>query len=112
VPAFKVRPKIFLQLSKSMTLSQLHNEPDPELPEHRHHPITLPATEAIESLKVNLASFLKPKTRLPDILNAIAISAKSVVLVYVPFIEKQHEFIQPDLKFAINKNILALSKNL
>jgi len=112
VPAFKVRPKIFLQLSKSMTLSQLHNEPDQELPEHRHHPITLPATEAIESLKVNLASFLKPKTRLPDILNAIAISAKSVVLVYVPFIEKQHEFIQPDLKFAINKNILALSKNL
>jgi hypothetical protein len=34
------------------------------------------------------------------------------VLVYVPFIEKHHEFIQPDLKFAINKNILALSKNL
>jgi hypothetical protein len=49
---------------------------------------------------------------LSDILHAITISVKSFVLVYVPFIEKHHEFIQPDLKFAINKNILALSKNL
>jgi hypothetical protein len=111
-PAFKVRPKLFLQLSKSMTLSQLHNELDEELPEHRHHPITLPVTEAIESLKINLASFLKPKNRLADILHTITISAKNVVLVYVPFIEKHHEFIQPDLQFAINKNIIALSENL
>jgi hypothetical protein len=111
-PAFKVRPKIFLQLSKNMTLSQLYNEPDEELPEHRHHPITLPVTEAIESLKVNLASFLKPKNHLPDILPAIDISAKSFVLVYVPFIEKHHEFVQPQIHFAINKNIIALSHNL
>jgi hypothetical protein len=92
-PAFKVRPKIFL-------------------PEHRHHPITLPVTEAIESLKVNLASFLKPKNRLSDVLPAIDVSAKSFVLVYVPFIEKHHEFIQPQIQFAINKNIIALSDNL
>ena len=95
-----------------MTLSQLHNELDEELLEHRHHPITLPVTEAIESLKINLASFLKPKNRLADILHTITISAKNVVLVYVPFIEKHHEFIQPDLQFAINKNIIALSENL
>ena len=95
-----------------MTLSQLHDEPDAELPEHRHHPITLPVTEAIESLKVNLASFLKPKNYLPDILPAIDISAKSFVLVYVPFIEKHHELVQPQIHFAINKNIFALSENL
>jgi len=111
-PAFKVRPKIFLKLSKNMTLAQLHNEPDEELPEHRHHPITLPVTEAIESLKINLASFLKPKNRLADILPEMDISAKSFVLVYVPFIEKHHEYIQPHIQFAINKNIIALSDNL
>ena len=112
VPAFKVRPKIFGQLSKNMTLAQLHNELTEELPEHRHHPITLPVTEAIESLKVNLASFIKPKNQLAEILHAINITAKSFVLVYVPFLEKHHEFIQPDLQFAINKNTLALSENL
>ena len=111
-PAFKVRPKIFMQLSKNMTLAQLHNELIEELPEQRHHPITLPVTEAIESLKVNLASFIKPKNQLAEILHAIDITAKSFVLVYVPFLEKHHEFIQPDLQFAINKNILALSENL
>jgi len=112
VPAFKVRPKIFLQLSKNMTLSQIHSEAEAELPEHRHHPITLPITEAIESLKVNLAGFLKPKNQLSDILPSIEISAKSFVLVYVPFIEKHHEFIQPQIQFAINKNIIKLSNNL
>jgi hypothetical protein len=111
-PAFKVRPKIFMQLAKNMTLAQLHHELAEELPEHRHHPITLPVTEAIESLKVNLASFIKPKNQLAEILHAIDITAKSFVLVYVPFLEKHHELIQPDLQFAIHKNILALSDNL
>jgi hypothetical protein len=49
---------------------------------------------------------------LSDILPAIDISAKSFVLVYVPFIEKHHEFVQPQIHFAINKNIIALSDNL
>ena len=111
-PAFKVRPKIFMQLSKNMTLAQLHHKLAEDLPEHRHHPITLPVTEAIESLKVNLASFIKPKNQLAEILDGIDITAKSFVLEYVPFLEKHHEFIQPDLQFAINKNILALSENL
>ena len=112
VPAFKIRPKIFLQLSKNMTLSQLHNEIETELPEHQHHPITLPVSEAIESLTVNLASFIKPRTRLAEILDRISITAKSFVLVYVPFTVKHHELIQPDIQFAINKNIIALSENL
>ena len=95
-----------------MTLSQLHDEAEEKLPEQRHHPITLPVTEAIESLKVNLASFLKPKNQLSDILPSIEVSAKSFVLVYVPFLEKHHEFIQPQIQFAINKNIIKLSNNL
>ena len=112
VPAFKVRPKIFLQLSKNMTLAQLHHELNEELPEDRHHPITLPIGEAIESLKVNIASFIKPKNRLAEIFCQVGITVKSYVLVYVPFVEKHHELIQPDIHFAINKNILALSENL
>lgn len=111
-PAFKVRPKIFMQLSKNMTLAQLHNKLAEELPEHRHHPITLPVTEAIESLKVNLASFIKPKNQLAEILHATDVTAKGFALVYIPFLEKHHEFIQPDIQFAINKNVLALSENL
>ena len=111
-PAFKVRPKIFMQLSKNMTLAQLHMDLAEELPQQRYHPITLPVTEAIESLKINLASFFKPKNRLAEVLHTASITAKSFVLVYVPFVEKHHEFVQPDLQFAINKNIISLSENL
>ena len=95
-----------------MTLAQLHHELNEELPEDRHHPITLPIGEAIESLKVNIASFIKPKNRLAEIFCQVGITVKSCVLVYVPFVEKHHELIQPDIHFAINKNILALSENL
>ena len=112
VPAFKVRPKIFMQLSKNMTLAQINTELTVELPENRHYRINLPVTEANQSLKVNLANFFRPKNRLADILHTVHISAQSFVLVYVPFIEKHHEYVQPDLKFALNKNILALSGHL
>jgi hypothetical protein len=111
VPAFKVRPKIFMQLSKNMTLAQLPTQLVSELPENRHYRINLPVTEANESLKVNLASFLKPKNQLIDILPLVSITARSFALVYVPFIEKHHEYIQPDLQFAVNKNTLKLSEH-
>jgi hypothetical protein len=42
----------------------------------------------------------------------IAIDAKSFTLVFVPFSDEHHEFIQHDYQIAINKNVLALSKNL
>ncbi|MFQ5771285.1 MAG: hypothetical protein ACE5HX_12155, partial [bacterium] len=111
-PAFKVRPKVFLRLSNNLTLTQPREKLSTKLPLTKIHPITLPVTEAIESLKINLASFMKPKTFLTDTLQKIKISAKSFALVYVPFLEKHHEFIQPDLQIAINKNLLALASNL
>ena len=111
VPAFKVRPKIFMQLSKNMTLAQLQTKVALELPEKRHYCINLPVTEANQSLKVSLASFLKPNNRLIDILPKVDITARSFVLVYVPFIEKHNQYVQPDLQFAINKNILTLSEH-
>ncbi len=111
-PAFKVRPRVFLRLSTNMTLAQPRDKIIPELPRARHQPITMPVTEAVESLCINLSSFVKPRTRLSDIIPGIKIDAKSFVLVYVPFKEDHHEFIQPDLQFAINKNILTHSANL
>jgi hypothetical protein len=111
-PAFKVRPRVFLRLSTNMTLSQPVKTLVPELPKARHQPITMSVTEAVESLKINLSNFVKPRTKLSEIVPEIEINAKSFVLVYIPFKEGHHEFIQPDLQFAINKNILTLSSNL
>lgn len=112
VPAFKVRPRLFLRLANHMTLSQPHEKLIPDLPPVRHHPVTLPVKEAVESLKIILAGFMKPVKHVCDRLPEIEIRAQSFVLVYIYFREKQFEYIQPQLQLAINKNVLALSNNL
>ena len=51
IPAFKVRPRLFLRLASHLTVSQPREELIPELPANRIHPCTLPVKEAIESLE-------------------------------------------------------------
>ena len=112
IPAFKVRPKIFLHLATHTTLSQPREKLISELPDARIYPTTLPIGEAVESLKLTLADFMKPRRTIMDRLGDIQIDAKSLTLIFMPFNEGHHEFIQPDLQLTINKNVLVLSKNL
>lgn len=110
--AFKVRPRSFLRIARHMTLSQPREKMDPTLPDARIHPVTLPISEALETLKTNLADFIKPKKLVQAKLRDITIRPKSYALVYIPFDDKIHELIQPVYKVTINKNQLALAGNL
>ena len=112
IPAFKVRPRIFLRLASHITLSQPNQDLINELPDTRLHPTTLPIEEAIETLMITLADFVKPRSTFIDKHQDIKIKAKSFTLVYIPFNEGHHEFIQSDYQLAINKNVMALSTNL
>jgi hypothetical protein len=110
--AFKVRPQNFLKLSRIINLCQPLEKPAGGVPKPKLHPVTLPLKEGLESLKLTLASFLKPRRKVAEILPDIAIKPKSFILVYLPFHEKHHELVQPKFHMAINKNMLAHSKNL
>ena len=110
--AFKIRPRTFLRLARNITLSQPQNTLIKELPDDELYPVTLPIKEAIESLTINLAGFLKPRKDLVHKLRDITITPKSYLLVYIPFTEKNFDYIQPELNLAINKNHLALASNL
>ncbi len=112
IPAFKVRPKVFLHLATHTTLSQPRENLISKLPDAGIYPTTLPIQEAVESLKLTLADFVKPRRTLVARLRDIQIDAKSYTLVFIPFTEGHHEFRQPDFQLTINKNVLALSKNL
>ena len=112
IPAFKIRPRLFLRLASHLTVSQPREELIPELPGNQIHPSTLPVKDAIESLAITLADFMKPRKTWMEKFYNIAIDAKSFTLVFVPFSDEPHEFIQHDYQIAINKNVLALSKNL
>jgi hypothetical protein len=110
--AFKVRPQNYLRLATTITLSQPPEELVSELPPGSVYPVNLPLKEAVETLKLNLANFLKPRQTVNERLPDIGITPKSYMLVYLPFNEGHHEFLQPQLHLAINKNQLALAKNL
>ncbi len=105
-PGFRIRPRIFLNLSRNMTLSHPPENLIPGHPDGRCGPVTLPATAAARSLKVCLASFMKPRKRIPELLPKIKIRPKEFLLVYVPFQEKHHELVQPEFQLAVHQNML------
>jgi len=112
VQAFKVRPKIFLRLTRKLTLAQPDQEMTCDFPNSSLHPVTLPVTEAVESLKICLTGFVRPVKDALTRLAEIEITPKRFKLVYLPFYEDHHEFIQPDYHLTINKNMLSMAKNL
>jgi hypothetical protein len=111
-PAFKVRPQNYLQVATSLTVAQPMIELEPRMPEGRMHPVNLPLQEALETLKLNLANFMRPRQAVVDRIQEIQITPTSYLLVYLPFEERQHEWVLPSINLAINKNQLALASNL
>lgn len=111
-PAFKIRAPAFLRLAESLSLIQPQAWLHPGRPPGRHHPATLPAGEAAKTLKVIFSGMLKPRQRAAEILPAVAIRATGHRLAYLPFREDQHDYIQPQTRLSINKNLLALSRSL
>lgn len=112
IPAFKVLPRIFLRLAGQVTVVQPQHELITRIPDGRIHPSNLPVAEAIESLKLILAGLIKPRKRVADKLAGIKVRAKSFALIFFPFEEAHHEYIQRDHHIALNKNALKLSNNL
>jgi hypothetical protein len=113
-PAFKVRPQFYLRLATSVTLNQPVDKLAPQLPpaDLATHPVNLPLGDAIETLKLNIASFLTPRERVSELLPQIEITPRKFLLVYLPFEEHHHEYIHPGMNLAIHKNQLQLAHNL
>ena len=111
--AFKVRPQFFIKLSQAMTVAQPAGKFLKGIPSSGHlHPVNLPLKEGLESLKLTLSGMIKPRHKIVSLLPEIKIKPISYVLVYLPFIEKHHEWVQPGMQMAINKNMLAHARNL
>ena len=111
-PAFKVRPRTFLNLVKNTTLTQPGPKASSKLPQGALHPVSLPVSEALETLKINIAGFIKrPRDLLPK-LDAMQVEPLSYILVYIPFRQGHHDYVNPDLHLSVNRNQLYLAKNL
>lgn len=112
VPAFKIRPKYFLSISKNMTISQ-HKLPDAEhLVPKRHFPVTLPPQEGVQALKAILAaSVLNTKSFIPQ-LPKIKLSSEYTELLYLPFHTLGQDLVQDHTSMAISRKILYFGRTM
>lgn len=111
-PAMRLSPQAFLRAGCAMTLAQPGEAPIGDIPDGRFYPVKLPLTEAMSALKIIMASLLRPKNRIRPRLERMKVSAKDVLLVYVPFRESAHEYIHSRYRLCVNKNMLRLTQRL
>ncbi|MDY6863900.1 MAG: hypothetical protein SV062_13045 [Thermodesulfobacteriota bacterium] len=112
IPAFKIRPKVFLQLIKRFTLTQKDFEMNEDIPQKNLYPVTLPQSEAAQSLKITLASSATIKKEVLPLLPQVRFIIKESLLIYLPFNDTGHEFVQKQMGIGINKASLKFGRQL
>ncbi len=112
IPAFKIRAQHFLRIAQQMTFVRPLDEITEKAPDGKTHSVTLPVTEAIESIKIVMSGFIKSKKDLfPSLINAPVIP-ESFHLVYIPFRTGPHDLINEKYSVALNNNVLSTAGNL
>ncbi len=112
IPAFKVSPRNFLMMGSNMTIAQPQKELIPQLPNADLCPVRLPVINAVEGIKTFLANIVKPKKMIMSRLSQILIKPKKFLLVYVPFSETHHEYINEEYHLTVHKNVLKTGDNM
>jgi len=112
VPAFKVHPDLLLRIGRFMTVAQPQDDVADCLPKNPLHPVTLPATEAQECLKIVLADITVAKKRVFPLLKDIEVNPIETLLVYVPFTPDRDDLSYPQARLIIPRNALKYGRNL
>lgn len=111
-PAFKVRPQVLLSYATNMTVNQRSDRLEAGPPKGRRFGVNMPFQEAVQSLKLIVAGLIRPKERMVETIANIEVTARRFLLVYIPFREGHHEYVNDSLRLAINKNLLDHARNL
>jgi predicted RNA-binding Zn-ribbon protein involved in translation (DUF1610 family) len=112
IPAFKIRPKIFLRLAGQMTILQQVVAVDEHIPQKNLYPVTLPRGEAAQSLKITLASSVMARREVFPLLPQIDFAISKSSLIYLPFRAIGLDIIHEETGISINKNTLKYGRYL
>ena len=94
VPAFKIRPRLFLRVGSQLTVTHPSLRLKKVIPPSNLFPVTLPRTEACQSLTLIVAASAMAKSLLFPTLREIEFHADSSALVYLPFRQSSHDLIE------------------
>ena len=106
IPAFKLAPELFLLAAQRMTFFQEQGPFEENLSAASFHPVTLPSSEAAESITPLLAQCAVPRKDIFPKLPQVSVKLRSAVLVYVPFKPSGSELIHTRMPLSINRNAL------
>jgi hypothetical protein len=112
IPAMKLRPKIFLQAGRQVTLGQWLLRPEKGRPMPNRFPVTLPASEALQAVKVMLATCTASDKNIYPHLPQVRLTETMMHLVYLPCSDRGHDWVQPDTSMTIPKNILKFGRSM
>ena len=113
IPAFKIRPGIFLNLSSQMTIAQKDFKVVDEIPgDNNLYPVTLPHSEAVQSIKITLANSIMRKKKMFPLLPQVSFTIGESTLVYLPFNDAGQEIIQEHMRISIHKKTLEFGRSL
>ncbi|ACL05872.1 conserved hypothetical protein [Desulfatibacillum aliphaticivorans] len=112
IPAFKVNPQLFVRLARHITSTPFPGELKDKLPQGETHPVNLPLSEAAQSLKICIASFVKPRQTMVMMLPEITVTPQKGSLVYVPFARQGAEFVHRQMNFSVNSRALYYGREM
>ena len=111
-PAFKIRPKLFLNLLRNATIAHPTYSHSESLERKQLFPVTLPSSEAAQTFKLTLAASSIKKNDVFPLLPRVRFNVESLTLAYLAFMDNGHEMVQPCSQITINKNALSFGRYL
>ncbi len=111
-PAFKIQAKRLMHLGRSLTLMQPQWEMATEHARTGHRSVNLPAQEAVETIRLNMAGWITPRQKLLPALAEAQVNALLHELIFVPFVAGPHELTLTDTRISIPNAHISLSGNL
>ncbi len=112
IPAFKLRPKVFLRVGRQATIGQWRLAPREGHVQENLYPVTLPASEAKQSVKVILAASAAGRKKIFSFLPKVRLEKTATTLVYLPFVDKGHDWYQPESGITVSKAVLRFGRSL
>ncbi|MBN1904270.1 MAG: hypothetical protein JW927_04150 [Deltaproteobacteria bacterium] len=112
-PAFKIRPKMFLNLARQFTIMQMADyDPVDIIPSKGIHPVTLPLMEAVQALKIILAASAVMKKNILPLLPQTSFEINEKCLIYLPFKKSRFDMINEETGISINRQSLEFGMTL
>lgn len=112
VPALKIRPRVFLTMAKSATLSQLkYPEGEAQLPQQIDS-ATLPLGEALQAIKSVIAEISVNRRDVMPQLPELRVTPREASLVYLPFEDRRHDLVQNHSLLSVAKSVIRTARRL